>query len=213
MIVPLSGGAPGPQAEGVTDVPTGRTARYRLLFTGYTSSTGPGVAATVSLIEDGDLRIVVDPGMVPSPSSLTDALARAGLAAADITDVVLSHHHPDNIMNVGLFALARVHDHKAVYRGDQWTSRDADGFALTDSVRLLATPGHSDEDVTVLAGTPEGVVAFAGDLWWRPDGPADDPVAPDRRRLRHSRERVLACADVIVPGHGPAFVPGPGTVR
>ncbi|MEU7873126.1 MBL fold metallo-hydrolase [Dactylosporangium sp. NPDC049140] len=197
----------------MTDVPAGRTARYRLLFTGYTSSTGPGVAATVSLIEDGDLRIVVDPGMVPTPSSLTGALARAGLAAADITDVVLSHHHPDNIMNVGLFMLARVHDHKAVYRGDQWTSRDADGVALSDSVRLLATPGHSDEDVTVLAGTPEGVVAFAGDLWWRPDGPADDPVAPDRQRLRRSRERVLACADVIVPGHGPAFVPGPGTVR
>lgn len=66
-------------------------------------------------------------------------------------------------------------------------------------------PGHSREDITLLAGTGTEVVAFVGDLWWRPDGPVEDPVAPDHGTLRTSRLRVLDAADVIVPGHGPAF--------
>ncbi|MDF2711806.1 MAG: fold hydrolase [Nonomuraea muscovyensis] len=89
----------------MTDAPIGRSAAFHVLATGYTTSTGPCVAATVSYVTEGDLRIVVDPGMVASQSVITDALAGLGLTTDDITDVVLSHHHhhPDNILNVGLF--------------------------------------------------------------------------------------------------------------
>ncbi len=61
------------------------------------------------------------------------------------------------------------------------------------------------EAITLLAGTYGGVVAFVGDLWWRANGPVEDPVAPDREMLRASRLRVMAAADVIVPGHGAVF--------
>lgn len=108
-------------------------------------------------------------------------------------------------MNVGLFGPARVHDHKAIYENDQWTDRDAEGCELAPSLRLIRTPGHSAEDITLLAGTEEGVEAFVGDLWWHPNGPVDDPVAPDHDVLRTSRLRVLAAADLIVPGHGGLF--------
>jgi glyoxylase-like metal-dependent hydrolase (beta-lactamase superfamily II) len=197
----------------MTDAPQRRCAAFHLLATGYTTSTGPGVAATVSLIVDGDLRIVFDPGMVAHPDVITDALAERGLSPVDVTDVVLSHHHPDNVINAGLFPAARVHDHKAVYSGHDWTDREAEGFEFTPSVRLIATPGHSREDITLLAGTTEGIVALAGDLWWRANGPADDPVTIDRDLLRASRERVLAVADLIVPGHGAPFTPDPYTPR
>ncbi|WP_405979871.1 MBL fold metallo-hydrolase [Streptomyces sp. NBC_00158] len=189
----------------MTNTPLGATARFRILTTGYTLSTGPGVAATVSYVGDGDRHVIVDPGMVAGRDRILGPLAELGLGPDDITDVVLSHHHPDNTMNVGLFGHARVHDHKAIYENDQWTDRDAEGHELSPSLRLIRTPGHSREDITLLAGTDEGVVAFVGDLWWRPNGPVDDPVAPDQAVLRASRERVLAAADVIVPGHGPAF--------
>ncbi|MER5930332.1 MBL fold metallo-hydrolase [Streptomyces sp. NPDC002054] len=196
-----------------TDAPTGRSAAVHVLATGYTGSTGPGVAATVTLVTDGDLRIVFDPGMVAHPAVLTDALAELGLTPDAVTDVVLSHHHPDNTLNAGLFGRARVHDHKAVYEGHGWTDREAEGYAFSPSLRLIATPGHSAEDITLLVGTPDGVVALAGDLWWRADGPAEDPVAIDRALHRSSRERVLAVADLIVPGHGAPFVPDATTPR
>ncbi|NGO74531.1 MBL fold metallo-hydrolase [Streptomyces sp. YC504] len=189
----------------MTDAPRGRSASYTILTTGYVGSTGPGVAATVSYVTDGDRHVIFDPGMVADRNDILGPLAELGLGAEDITDVVLSHHHPDNTMNVGLFGRALVHDHKVEYRGNQWRNREAEGYELTASLRMIRTPGHSAEDITLLAGTETGVVAFAGDLWWHVDGPADDPVAPDRELLRASRERVLAAADVIVPGHGGAF--------
>jgi glyoxylase-like metal-dependent hydrolase (beta-lactamase superfamily II) len=197
----------------MNDAPRGRSATYKILTTGYVGSPGPGVAATVSYAHDGDRHVIFDPGMVASHDDILRPLAELGLGPEDITDVVLSHHHPDNTLNAGLFARARIHDHKVEYRGDQWTNRDAEGHELTASLRLIRTPGHSSEDITLLAGTADGVVAFAGDLWWHENGPADDPVAPDREMLRASRSRVLAAADVIVPGHGAAFKSADSVVR
>ncbi|MER5638505.1 MBL fold metallo-hydrolase [Kitasatospora sp. NPDC002227] len=197
----------------MTDAPLGRSAAFKVLTTGYVGSTGPGVAATVSYLTDAGRHLIFDPGMVASPEAILGPLAELGLGPEDITDVVLSHHHPDNTMNVGLFPRALVHDHKVEYRADQWKNRDAEGYELTPSLRLIRTPGHSHEDITLLAGTPTGVVAFAGDLWWHAAGPADDPVAPDRDQLRTSRERVIATADLIVPGHGAPFTPDAATPR
>ncbi|MFD7840180.1 MBL fold metallo-hydrolase [Streptomyces sp. NPDC059761] len=197
----------------MTDAPLGRSAAYKVLTTGYVGSTGPGVAATVSYVHDAGRHVIFDPGMVASHEDILVPLAELGLGPDDITDVVLSHHHPDNTMNVGLFGRARVHDHKVEYQGDQWTNRDAEGYELTPSLRLIRTPGHSAEDITLLAGTDIGVVAFAGDLWWHAGGPAEDPVAPDREVHRASRVRVLAVADLIVPGHGSPFKADDSTPR
>ncbi|MGW6560739.1 MBL fold metallo-hydrolase [Streptomyces hydrogenans] len=194
-----------------TDAPLGRDARFTVLTTGYVGSTGPGVAATVSYITEGDRHVIFDPGMVAHVGAILDPLAALGLGPDDVTDVVLSHHHPDNTLNAGLFPRARVHDHRVEYAGDGWTNRDAEGHELTPCLRLIRTPGHSAEDITLLAGTAEGVVAFAGDLWWHAAGPADDPVAPDRALLRASRQRVLAVADLVVPGHGAPFTPDGNT--
>ncbi len=54
--------------------------------------------------------------------------------------------------------------------------RDPGDFALTPSVRLVPAPGHTPEDITTLAATPEGVYACTH-AWWGPDGPAEDPLA------------------------------------
>ena len=187
-----------------------RTARLDVLFTGYAAL--PRVAGTVSLVRDGDRVIVVDPGMVPGRASILDPLRALGVAPEDVTDVVLSHHHPDHTVNIALFGEVPVHDFQAVYTRDEWQRRPADGVSLTPSVRLLATPGHTPQDLSVLVGTPAEVVALTH-LWWTAEGPAEDPYAPDPDLLRASRQRVLAVADRVVPGHGPAFVPGTETPR
>jgi glyoxylase-like metal-dependent hydrolase (beta-lactamase superfamily II) len=123
---------------------------------------------------------------------------------------VLSHHHPDHTVNIALFGEVPVHDVQAVYQRDTWIRRPAEGVALTDSVRLLATPGHTPQDLTTLVGTADGLVALTH-LWWTPDGPAEDPYAPDREVLRAERRRVLAVADRIVPGHAAPFSPSEDT--
>ncbi|HYA67544.1 MAG TPA: hypothetical protein VED63_02325, partial [Acidimicrobiales bacterium] len=132
------------------------------------------------------------------------------VSAGDVTDVVLSHHHPDHTVNIALFGEVPVHDFQAVYTRDSWESREADGVNLTPSVRLMATPGHTPQDLSVLVGTPERIVVLTH-LWWTGEGPVEDPYASDRELLRSQRERVLAIADLVVPGHGPSFTPGPAT--
>ncbi len=182
-------------------------AQIHVLFAGY---VGNRTASTVSAVRDGPALVVIDPGMVPDRSAILGPLAELGHEAADVSDVIVSHHHPDHTMNVALFPRARVHDHWAIYEGDRWTSRPAEGYRPTAGIRLLETPGHTPQDITTLVDSDDGVVAFTH-LWWSEDGPAEDPFATDPAALRSGRERVLAVADLIVPGHGPLFTPGPAT--
>jgi glyoxylase-like metal-dependent hydrolase (beta-lactamase superfamily II) len=154
------------------------TAQIHILHEGYVREVREGnrVASTVVLIIDGERVIIVDPGMVADRAALLAALAAAGPAPGDVTDVVFSHHHPDHTVNTALFPSADIHDHWATYTGDLWVSRDPGDFALTGSVRLVATPGHTNEDITTLAAAPDGVYACTH-AWWAADGPA-----PTRRR-------------------------------
>jgi glyoxylase-like metal-dependent hydrolase (beta-lactamase superfamily II) len=169
------------------------------------------VMSTVGLVRDGNTIIVIDPGMVRDRSQILKPLAALGVDPGQVTDIVLSHHHPDHTLNAALFLNARVHDHWAIYDRDEWIDRAADGVLIAPSVRLIATPGHSPQDITTLVGTADGVVAFTH-AWWMSSGPADDPYA-DMNQLHVSRARILAVANRIVPGHGPAFVPNASTPR
>lgn len=192
------------------DAPGARSARFDILLAG---SPGPDTVSTCSLVREGEVVIVIDPGLAPSQGAILDPLARLGLAATDVTDVVISHHHPDHTLNVGLFPRARVHDHWAIYDfAGRWDDVDCEGRVLSPSVALIRTPGHSAEDLSTVAGTPDGAVVFTH-LWWTDAKPVEDPYAPDPALLHASRARVLAFADIIVPGHGAPFTPSPSTPR
>lgn len=196
------------------DFPQTGSASVHVLQPGYAREEHDGehVGSTVTLIRDGAATIIVDPGMVASREGLLSALAGQGVTPESVTDIVFSHHHPDHTVNAALFPAARIHDHWAIYDGDLWISRDADGAELSPSVRLIATPGHTAEDITTLAATPDGVHACTH-AWWGAEGPTQDPFAPDPAVLAASRARILALAAMIIPGHGPAFVPDDSTPR
>ncbi|XP_037082322.1 metallo-beta-lactamase domain-containing protein 1-like isoform X2 [Pollicipes pollicipes] len=87
----------------------------------------------------------------------------------------------------------------------------AQPYKLSEFVDVIATPGHTSEDVSVrVRSRHQGLVIIAGDLFereedirdpslWRSAGSQD----PDRQMA--NRRRVLAEADLVVPGHGPMF--------
>ena len=89
------------------------TAQLDVLVRGYVSER---VASTVS--RDGEVTVIVDPGMVADRRRILDPLAGLGVDPASVTEVVISHHHPDHTLNVALFPRARVHDFWAIYGGD-----------------------------------------------------------------------------------------------
>lgn len=185
-------------------------AEVTVLHRGY---VGPRTASTVAVVRDGDVVVVVDPGMVADQRRILDPLDALGISPAAVTEVVISHHHPDHTMNIALFPAARVHDFWAIYHGDLWTDRPAEGFRLTPAIQLIETPGHTPEDITTLVDTAAGVVALTH-LWWDAGGPQEDPYAKDPDALHAGRVRVLALEPVlIIPGHGPEFRPDATTPR
>jgi glyoxylase-like metal-dependent hydrolase (beta-lactamase superfamily II) len=192
--------------------PTGRTARVDVLLPGSLTSTGGGVASSCTLIRDGDVVIVVDPGMAPSARSILDPLEALGVRVEDVTDVVLGHHHPDHTIHAGHFPNAAVHDHWAVYRGTQWEDSECDRRALSPSVVLARTPGHTAQDLAVVVGTPDGIVVCTHSFF-NDSTTVDDESPDDHDALHRSRAEILAVADVIIPGHGPAFRPTASTPR
>lgn len=180
-------------------------AEVHVLVDGYVRREGEAarVAGTVSLIRAPGLTAVVDPGMVASREHILRPLRDLGVTPDEVTDVILSHHHPDHTVNIALFPQARVHDHWAVYHGDLWLDRAAEGAELAPGVRLWETPGHSPQDISVLVDTDDGTVVLTH-LWWHATA-EDDRRATDLASLHEQRVRVLEVADRVVPGHGPAF--------
>jgi glyoxylase-like metal-dependent hydrolase (beta-lactamase superfamily II) len=164
------------------------------------------VASTVVLVREHEAVIVVDPGMVARRGAILDPLHDRGLHEDDVTDIIISHHHPDHTLNIALFPRARVHDVWAIYHDDVWDDRTAE-FEGAPSVTLLDTPGHTLQDISTLIETGAGLVVCTH-LWWSSEGPAVDPLAVDQAALEASRSLVLSRNPVqIIPGHGPAFSP------
>jgi len=194
------------------EVPKGRTARVDVLLDGSLTSTGGAVQSSCTLVRDGEHVIVVDPGMASGAAAILDPMARFGVRPEDVTEVVLSHHHPDHTMYAGLFPKAAVHDHWAIYRGTDWEDSDCDGRVISEAVQLARTPGHTAEDLVLIAGTPDGVVVTTHS-WFHADSGVDDEDPEDPQQLHESRRRILAVADRIIPGHGPAFMPSDSTPR
>jgi glyoxylase-like metal-dependent hydrolase (beta-lactamase superfamily II) len=179
-------------------------ATVHVLHSGYARDDGH-VGGSVVLVRDGDTRIVADPGMVANRSLILDPLVAFGVAAADVTHVFLSHHHPDHTVNIALFPNAEVVDFWARYRDDVWLDHEGDGYQLAPHSTLWLTPGHTEEDATLIVEAVDGVYALTH-LWWFADRtPEVDPLAADQAAIERARARVLAVADIVVPGHGPAF--------
>jgi glyoxylase-like metal-dependent hydrolase (beta-lactamase superfamily II) len=180
-----------------------------VLIAGHVEETdaGQSVHPSVSLVRDRDLVIVVDPGILSDQALLTDALAARDLDPTDVTHVFVTHHHLDHTRNVGMFPRARVVDVDSVYDGSLWLDHVGDGYHLTEDVSVIETPGHAQECAALVVRTADGTVVLTHAWWFADMTPVQDPLAWDQAALERSRERILSIADVVVPGHGPAFRP------
>jgi len=173
-----------------------------LLHAGYADDR---VGSSIVLVRDGDALIVADPGMVARRTLITDPLRDLGVAVEDVTHVFLSHHHPDHTVNIALFPNAEVVDFWARYRDDLWLDHEGDGYHLSPNAELWLTPGHTEEDATLVVTAEDGVYAMTH-LWWKSDRTPDiDPLGADQAAIEVGRTRVLAAADVVIPGHGGPF--------
>jgi glyoxylase-like metal-dependent hydrolase (beta-lactamase superfamily II) len=179
-----------------------RMTTVHLLHAGY---AGDRVGSSIVLVRDADALIVVDPGMVARRALILEPLEALEVAPEAVTHVFLSHHHPDHTINIALFPNAEVVDFWARYRDDLWLDHDGDGYHLAPRSQLWLTPGHTEEDATLVVEADDAVYAMTH-LWWREDRtPEQDPLGWDQALIERHRARVLAAADIVIPGHGGPF--------
>jgi len=175
------------------------------LHSGYIREEGSRVGSSITLVRDGDFLIVADPGFVRSRSLILDPLEALGVDPEAVTHVFFSHHHPDHTVNAALFPNAEIVDFWARYKDDLWLDNGGDGWNMTPHTQLWLTPGHTEEDASLVIDAEDGTYVLTH-LWWKTDRtPEIDPYSPDQAELERQRARVLEVADIVIPGHGEPF--------
>jgi len=179
-------------------------AEVKVLIKGYTSeeSGEEKTCATISLVKDGEIVMVVDPGVLESQQELIRALEKENLNVGDINFVCLTHSHIDHYRNIGMFPEAKTLEFYGVW--DKNTVKDWNE-QFSENIKIIKTPGHDKTGITLLVKTDKETVAICGDVFWKENFPDEDEYADDPKKLKESREKILELADWIVPGHDDMF--------
>jgi glyoxylase-like metal-dependent hydrolase (beta-lactamase superfamily II) len=142
--------------------------------------------------------------MVTERAVILEGLKQTGIAPEEVTHIFISPHHPDHTVNVDLFPNAEIVDFWGRYRGSLWQDH-ADACDIVPGTTVLRIPGHTEEDDSLIVRADDGTYVFTH-LWWLENmTPDTDPLAWDQAKLGASRQKVLAIADWIIPGHGRQF--------
>jgi len=176
-------------------------AEVKVLIEGYFINDPPSgkACSTVSLVKDGNIRMVVDPGTSKNQETIIEALKKEGLTIKDINWVCLTHSHIDHYRNIGMFPNAKTLEYWGIWEGDKEAVNWKEQF--TKDIKIIKTPGHDKTSITLLVKTNKGIVAICGDVFWKENFPEEDPYADDPEKLKESKKKVLELADWIVPGH------------
>jgi len=182
-------------------------AEVKILIQGFTNADTQEegeekTCPTITLVKDKSLNIIVDPGVLESQQVLADKLKEEGLGISDIDIVCITHSHIDHYRNIGMFPKAKTLEFFGLWDGqavDDWQEQ------FTDDIKIIKTPGHNYDSISLLVKTEKGVVAVVGDVFWKEGLPEKDAYATDSKELEKSRKRILELADYVIPGHGPMY--------
>ncbi len=161
-------------------------------------------SSTITLVEDGREKILVDTGNLTDDKKILKALKKFKIKLAEITMVVNTHVHPDHRGCNFLFKKAKIITSEDINEDDKFTFAPSGDFSITPHVKIVRTPGHTMQDCSVLVKIARGKVAIVGDLFWK--GLKDKLAFVENKKLhRASQKKILKMADFIIPGHGDIF--------
>lgn len=168
---------------------------------------------TVSLILCDGGPILVDTSGPWNSKKLTSLIEQAGFQLNEVQFVVGTHGHSDHIGNLNLFPDAKFIVGYDISKGNIYESfdfrKESAEYHISDDVKIIPTPGHMHNDVSVVVRSNMGIVVIAGDLFENENdrqNPSEWKSVSENIELQESsRQKVLAIADYIVPGHGKMF--------
>lgn len=179
---------------------------------GYCVQQEPGyfkADGTITLVK-GPKNVVVDTGGPSDREVIISGLELHGLCPSDVHYAICTHGHSDHIGNLNLFPNAMVIVSHDISQGDLYISHDFDfPYMIDNDLQIISTPGHTEQDVSVIVRTTQGTFAIVGDLFESKNDLEDESIwqslslNPSQQAI--SRRTILQMADFIVPGHGEPF--------
>jgi glyoxylase-like metal-dependent hydrolase (beta-lactamase superfamily II) len=165
--------------------------------------------STSVLIRAEGRLIVVDPSTEYMRAAIKTSFKQIGVFPKDVDTVVLTHSHDDHTGNLDLFKKAKVIMHSG---GENEVPRaelfDGDEMQLCPGVRLVHTPGHCPDEISVFVDADRHY-AIAGDTVPLEDNLKKNippRINTDRDQALESIKKIREYADVVVPGHGFPFM-------
>lgn len=161
------------------------------------------VTSTTVYIE-GKNKYIVDPGHKVFADEIISELAKQGVKPEEIDYVINTHVHLDHTMNNVLFKNAKI----VTGYGDViiiWSqikpSVDIhlDKKLPFDELKLILTPGHLKDHVSVIAESDGKTYVIAGDAIQEEE--IKSKGFTDKDQIE-SAKKILDIADIIIPGHG-----------
>ena len=121
---------------------------------------------SVTLVK-GSCNLLIDTGLPSQRDEILKAISEHYLDADNIDFVVLTHGHSDHIGNNNLFPKATFIMDSDICKGSLYTTHDfnTSPLELCPGIQVIATPGHTDHDLSVLVTSPFGIYAITGDLF------------------------------------------------
>ncbi|XP_054014661.1 metallo-beta-lactamase domain-containing protein 1 isoform X1 [Hylaeus anthracinus] len=190
-----------------------------VLFDGYSTKFTDGTMranCSCTLIK-ASKNIIVDTMTAWDREKIIQALTQHDITPDEIDYVVCSHSHADHIGNNNLFTNAEHIVGTCVHRGELFFETDLknEEYKLCPEVKVIATPGHTSDDVTVLIETivsgRSTTFAITGDLFEKEEDILNPSIWKDVGTLElqkiqsEMRVYVINLADFIIPGHGSMF--------
>ena len=185
-------------------------AEVKILIQGYfkdISKTRCRAGSTIVLIQEKGKNILVDTGNPCDEKKIVNSLAKRKLKPKDIDFVILTHFHPDHTGCNYLFKKARFII-PGVSFWDDIFDRAPKNQKLSENMKLIPTPGHTEDSATLLVKTSIGIVACVGDLFWFKGDRKTKLLEEDcfsKKLFYKNRQKILKLADYIIPGHGDMF--------
>lgn len=148
-----------------------------MIFAGGDKNKRRDIIFSVCLVRDGERLVLIDAGCETMPGFVmenfvgtVEALAREGISAEDITDVVITHSHHDHIECVKYFKNATVHIEKDEYESGRKYIPDgfsvnvfSEEFLVTKNIKIVKIGGHSKGSCIVEIKDGDKTRIFAGD--------------------------------------------------
>nr|CAH7757154.1 unnamed protein product [Callosobruchus chinensis] len=189
--------------------------RFKVLFDGYSEFKDNIYRANCScVLVKGPPNVIIDTMTAWDDERLLKALQEESVDCKDIEYVVCTHGHSDHIGCNHLFRHAKHIVGFSVSHKDQYFTEPCfqagEEYIISDKIKVIPTPGHTMQDVTVILDTEDGTVAITGDLFEKFEDLENDQLwksaGSDSEELQmQNRKKILKIADFIVPGHGPIF--------